>query len=89
MTLEDYNAQLQRQGGVCAICGEKPKNNLLAVDHDHDTGAVRGLLCSPCNRHVGYFERHGAAVQAYLEQPPYPTGFNHADSRARVDTEGA
>lgn len=45
----DYDALLKRQGGKCAICRARPKSKRLAVDHDHKTGAVRGLLCSRCN----------------------------------------
>ena len=50
--VEEYDALLVGQGGVCLICGCQPKNEpygCLQVDHDHDTGAVRGLLCRSCN----------------------------------------
>jgi hypothetical protein len=47
---ERYAAMLADQGGGCAICGATPKNRRLNVDHDHKTGAVRGLLCHACNR---------------------------------------
>lgn len=52
--LDEYNEKLAGQRGACAIC--ERKNNgarRLAVDHDHDTGAVRGLLCNPCNTVLG------------------------------------
>lgn len=49
LTAAQYDALLKRQGGRCAICRAKPKSKRLAVDHDHKTGAVRGLLCSRCN----------------------------------------
>jgi hypothetical protein len=55
ISVADYDALLQRQGGVCAICKTPPKR-LLSVDHDHDTGAVRGLLCSTCNSGLGHFK---------------------------------
>jgi hypothetical protein len=44
-----YKVLLELQGGKCAICRARPKSKRLAVDHDHKTGAVRGLLCSRCN----------------------------------------
>lgn len=47
---------LKAQGGGCAICGKKPRKRYLAVDHDHFTGRVRGLLCYFCNTSLGTFE---------------------------------
>ncbi len=47
---EDYARMLAEQGGHCALCPNTPKTRRLHVDHDHRTGAVRGLLCYPCNR---------------------------------------
>lgn len=52
----EYEQMYKEQGGVCAICQRATgKTKRLAVDHDHDTGLVRGLLCGPCNKLVGYF----------------------------------
>lgn len=53
ITHEEYDALLKMQGGVCALCGRPPKTRSLAVDHDHSTGVVRGLLCLPCNTALG------------------------------------
>lgn len=51
----DYAVMLTRQRGACAVCGRpEPKNRMLDVDHDHATGAVRGLLCTSCNRMIGH-----------------------------------
>jgi hypothetical protein len=60
MTLEDYNARVASQGGCCAICGRKPRQR-LAVDHNHDTGQIRALLCLGCNTTLGAIERVGSA----------------------------
>jgi hypothetical protein len=49
LTAEQYDALLERQGGKCAICRARPRSKRLAVDHNHKTGEVRGLLCSRCN----------------------------------------
>jgi Recombination endonuclease VII len=55
MTLEDYDAMLARQGGVCKICRRKPKpEKILAVDHNHATKRVRDLLCNGCNSMLGH-----------------------------------
>ena len=56
LTWEQYHNMLSEQEGKCAICRALPKNKSLHVDHNHDTGYVRGLLCFVCNRyltHVG------------------------------------
>jgi len=61
LTVVDYAAILDAQGGVCRICGEPPKPDgvraasKLHVDHNHTTGQVRGLLCNHCNRGIGAF----------------------------------
>lgn len=52
----EYKALLKRQGGRCAICRKVPRKRNLAVDHDHSTGKVRGLLCYMCNSALGVFE---------------------------------
>lgn len=65
LTLETYARLLDLQGGVCAICKSGPKEgDHLPVDHDHLTGAVRGLLCHPCNRAVGQFQDDLATLRA-------------------------
>lgn len=49
---------MDRQGGVCAVCGCPEKNSRygrLAVDHNHENGEVRGLLCDSCNNGLGRF----------------------------------
>lgn len=58
ITQEDFELMLQDQDGRCKICGEPPtlentKHGVLAVDHCHYTGKVRGLLCDLCNKGVG------------------------------------
>ena len=59
ITLEDYDRMFKEQGGVCLICNKKEtlhKRKYLCIDHNHDTGEVRGLLCSNCNRGLGSFK---------------------------------
>jgi hypothetical protein len=56
ITQEEYNIQLDKQNGRCAICGKHSSDFKinLAVDHNHETGKTRGILCSHCNRLLGY-----------------------------------
>jgi len=69
ITIADYDALLEEQGGGCAICGAERsftkggKGKRLAVDHDHETGEVRGLLCVTCNRGLGYFSDSETRLQ--------------------------
>ena len=62
ITLEQYNTMFQLQNGLCGICGKSEStrrrkktqgNERLAVDHCHETGVVRGLLCFKCNTAIG------------------------------------
>src|ERR1700722_2469042 len=66
-----YAIQLAAQGGVCAICKSPPVEGMrLGVDHDHDTGALRGLLCNSCNRGIGQLKDDAWRVRraaSYLE----------------------
>jgi hypothetical protein len=59
VTLDAYKSITALQGGVCMICGEFSVTNRikrLVVDHDHEHGQVRGLLCHRCNCGLGYFK---------------------------------
>jgi hypothetical protein len=51
-----YDRMLEAQDSRCAICGNRPRTRRLAVDHDHDTGLPRALLCTRCNKALGQFE---------------------------------
>lgn len=54
ITLVEFEAMVLEQGGVCAICHEPNySGKRLVVDHCHDTGRVRGLLCNGCNGGIG------------------------------------
>lgn len=68
ITIEQYDAMVEAQGGLCALCRERPPEH---VDHDHVTGAVRGVLCSCCNQGLGNFRDSVASLRAavdYLER---------------------
>lgn len=81
ITLAEYDRLLDAQNGVCVICGNPPALALglrsrrqgravrprLVVDHDHETGEVRGLLCTPCNRGIGFLNDDPKRVRAALD----------------------
>jgi hypothetical protein len=62
ITLDQYNEMLERQNGLCAICRMpetstwRGRTKTMSVDHDHETGAVRALLCGNCNAGLGQFK---------------------------------
>jgi hypothetical protein len=58
MSVEDYASMLESQDNKCSICGKEyiSGSKRFAVDHDHSTGLVRGILCSRCNTAIGQFE---------------------------------
>jgi hypothetical protein len=70
----EYERLYAAQGGRCAICQTaNGKTKRLAVDHNHTTGAVRGLLCGPCNQLVGRLRDSPAAFlrgYQYLSRGP-------------------
>lgn len=59
ITPAEYDQLLKKQGGGCAICGDtktRKGSDHLHVDHDHQTGEVRGILCNHCNVALGYIK---------------------------------
>ena len=64
--VEDYNAMHKKQEGKCAICGIKKDAN-LDVDHCHDTGKIRGLLCNSCNRAIGLLKEDEKIIKKAAE----------------------
>lgn len=55
ITKANYDRMLAMQGGVCKICKNSPGKRRLDIDHCHQTGLVRGLICHKCNRAIGWF----------------------------------
>lgn len=71
---EGHSRLLELQGGRCAVCRKRQTMQAMAVDHDHQSGAVRGLLCLGCNKGIlgsGFDSaRLLFAAAAYLMCPP-------------------
>lgn len=96
LTPEEYQAKLAEQGGRCAICGQQERTRAnngmrikdLAVDHDHATGRVRGLLCANCNKGIGNLgedvDRLIAAARYLLEYSDEMRATSSAEAFARA-----
>jgi hypothetical protein len=73
LTVEDYERMAGQQSGLCAICSRRPnvaedsETAILIVDHCHETGRVRGLLCGPCNRGIGHLADDTSRLRAAVE----------------------
>ena len=85
VTPEQVDAMMETQGGCCAICGDHwetksvdvriGRPRMLGLDHNHQTGALRQLLCEVCNRGVGMFRDSPSLLRAaadYLEHHAKP-----------------
>jgi len=80
ITLVQFRKILKRQNGCCAICFREmnflnkkgKRTNDFAVDHDHKTGLIRGLLCMDCNRTLGRWRDNDAKVIAAAEYVKFP-----------------
>jgi hypothetical protein len=81
LTAQEYDALLVAQGGACKVCGAEPGIHAagkswvrrLAVDHDHETGRVRGILCLNCNNAIGQAKESAERLRdlaEYLEPTP-------------------
>lgn len=73
ITVEDFDRMLEEQGGVCAICRQEETAadrrtgiKRLSVDHCHETGEVRGLLCRACNNGIGQLRHDVRLLQAAI-----------------------
>jgi hypothetical protein len=92
MTGADYETLLNEQGGKCAICDATySKTRALAVDHDHDTGQVRGLLCGRCNSALGMLgddPETAAKATAYLRERKRVGLADHPEWRGEIIDKG-
>lgn len=74
LTIEQVDQMLSGQGGACAICRRTEPGGrwgTFVVDHCHKTGRVRGLLCDPCNRGIGFLKEDPERIRRaahYLER---------------------
>lgn len=96
ITEEDYERLLQRQKRRCAVCRRDASGFIsrLNVDHDHNTGEVRGLLCTNCNRFVVGRHRRGTGGEVLLRnasqylEGPYTGWFVPPKKKRRKTKKG-
>jgi predicted transcriptional regulator YheO len=68
ITIEQYKDFDNAFGNVCHICeGKCPSGRKLAVDHDHKSGLIRGLLCINCNKGLGNFKDNIELISKAIE----------------------
>ena len=67
ITFDTYQELLLKQDGKCAICKCLPGKRKLAVDHCHESGAVRGLLCHRCNTALGLLKEDLSIMRSLME----------------------
>lgn len=67
LTLDAYHKRLLAQHNCCAICGRPASRYRLCVDHNHQTGTVRGLLCTGCNTRLSILEDPNKAWRRQAE----------------------
>ena len=82
LTIEQFNEMSEKQGHVCYLCGKANKTKQttrLVVEHDHETGKIRGLVCTQCNNLIRRIEREIGLnkLVKYLTE----TGQVHASGR--------
>jgi hypothetical protein len=68
LTIEDYNILFNNQKGCCAICNRHQTEfkKRLAIDHNHITNTIRGLLCSSCNTALGLLKDDVSILQTAI-----------------------
>ena len=64
LSLEDVADMMLKQGNACAVCGTEDAN--LVIDHNHSSGAVRGLLCNSCNCALGHLKEEPEVIKSLL-----------------------
>lgn len=74
LTREEYNNLVEKQNNLCAICGKSESvysnrgiKHTLCIDHHHESGRVRGLLCGACNRGIGLLKEDIKIMESAIE----------------------
>ena len=78
VSLDEYNEILTEQNGVCWIC--QKATTKMCLDHCHETGEIRGILCNKCNIGLGHFQDDIALLERaleYMKKPKRVRSFGH------------
>jgi hypothetical protein len=69
ISLQEVRDMRERSGGICSICNQEGQHHhkRLVIDHDHNTGKVRGLICSKCNSMIGWCGENTETLQNLIE----------------------
>lgn len=67
ITVEEYKRLFDEQGGKCAICQSEITEQTCRIDHSHNTGIVRGLLCAACNTGIGLLKDSPDVLMSAVE----------------------
>ncbi len=88
--MDEYNKLFELQQGRCGICGKHQTefDKALAIDHDHETNNVRGLLCMMCNTALGKFNDNKEALYAAIRYLDTAQGRLQAISTSNVESAG-
>lgn len=68
LTLEQHRDMYIKQNGCCLLCQKPIPYKQICVDHNHETGKIRGLLCSGCNVKLAWFENRQIIILDYLKE---------------------
>ena len=90
LSVDEYNKLFELQQGRCGICGKHQTefDKALAIDHDHETNNVRGLLCMMCNTALGKFNDNKEALYAAIRYLDTAQGRLQAISTSNVESAG-
>ena len=85
ITEDDYDEMYRAQRGCCWICGvhQSTLKRRLNVDHDHESGDVRALLCCNCNKGIGLLGDDPKTVQRAADYLRFHSGVHHANGRQK------
>lgn len=90
ITLNEYNKMFLDQKGNCKICNKHQSEfkRALNVDHCHNTGKIRGLLCDKCNRALGWFDDNIESLERAIKYlKPMPSPPKNADPATQASIE--